>query len=377
MKKVLFFLESLSGGGAEKVLTDIVRNLDPAKFEVTVCTVSDEGIYQSRVEEKVRYRSFLKQRDVRSGGIKKFLYRVKCKLIYTLPAAWVYRWLFREKYDVECAFIEGFATKLIAASSNFRSRKLAWVHTDMERNPYAQKSFRNQEKHTGTYRRYDSIYCVSQSVKEVFRKMILDDERVTVQYNPVDSAEVQRKGREEIDILPNSRLQLGTIGRLTEQKGFIRLLDCLGKLRRENPDFSLWIMGEGTQRLELEKQIADYSLENNVRLLGFQENPYKYMDKCDAFVCSSYAEGFSTAATEALILGKPVFTTECAGMRELFGNEQCGEIVENSDEALEMMMRKLLSGEWKPEVYLDSVRRRAEDFDIKKRMAEIEALLDQ
>lgn len=376
MKKVLFFLESLSGGGAEKVLTDIVSNLDPAKFDVTVCTVADEGIYQAQVSGKVRYRSFLRQEDFRRSFVSRFFYRIKYKLIYKLPAAWVYRWMFREAYDVECAFIEGFATKLIAASANSGSRKIAWVHTDMERNPYAQNSFPNMEAHAAAYCRYDTVCCVSQSVKEVFRNMILDDQRVIVQYNPVDSAEVQRKGREEIDILPDRRLQLGTIGRLTEQKGFIRLLDCLGKLCREYPDFSLWIMGEGSQRQELERQIAAYSLENNVRLLGFQDNPYKYMDKCDAFVCSSYAEGFSTAATEALILGKPVFTTECAGMRELFGSEQCGEIVENSDEALEMMMRKLLSGTWKAEDYSDAVKRRGEAFDIQKRMAQIEALLD-
>lgn len=376
MKKVLFFLESLSGGGAEKVLTDIVRNLDPMKFAVTVCTISDEGIYQSQVSEKVRYRSILRKQDFRSGFCKRLLYRIKYKMIYTLPAAWVYRWLFREKYDIECAFIEGFATKLISASSNSESRKIAWVHIDMERNPYAQNSFRTMEAHREAYRRYDTICCVSQSVKEVFRNMIMDDKRVIVQYNPVDSAEVQRKGREEIDLIPNSKLQLGTIGRLTEQKGYIRLLDCLGKLRRDHPDFSLWIIGEGSQRPELEKRIAQYSLENNVRLLGFHENPYKYMHRCDAFVCSSYAEGFSTAATEALILGKPVFTTECAGMRELFGSEQCGEIVENTDEALEMMLRNLLSGTWKAEDYADAVKRRGEAFDIKKRMAQIEALLD-
>lgn len=377
MKKVLFFLESLSGGGAEKVLTDIVRNLDQTKFEVTVCTVSDEGIYQAQVSEKVRYRSFLRQQDYRSGLGKRIMYWIKMKMIYGLPAAWVYLWLFREKYDIECAFIEGFATKLIAASSNSGSRKIAWVHTDMEQNPYAQNHYSSLEEHRAAYCRYDAVCCVSQSVREVFRKMILDDNRVIVQYNPVDSVEVQRKGRENIELIPNRKLQLGTIGRLEQQKGFIRLLDCLGKLCRKYPDFSLWIIGEGSQRSELEKRIALYSLEDNVRLLGFQENPYKYMGNCDAFICSSYAEGFSTAATEALILGKPVFTTECAGMQELFGGEQCGEIVANTDEALEGMMENLLSGAWRAEKYLDAVKRRADTFDIKKRMAEIEALLDQ
>lgn len=377
MKKVLFFLESLSGGGAEKVLTDIVRNLDQAKFDITVCTVTDGGIYQALVPERVRYRSFLKQSDYRRGGVRKILYWLTTKMLYGLPAPLVYKWQFREKYDIECAFVEGYATKLIAASSNHSSKKIAWVHTDMEQNPYAQKSYHSIETHRKAYCRYDTICCVSQSVEEVFRKMLFDDKRVIVQYNPVDSVEVMKKGQEPIDLIPNGKLQLGTIGRLEQQKGFIRLVEALGKLRTKYVDFSMWIIGEGSQRPAIEGLIAQYHLENHVKLLGFHNNPYKYMSKCDVFICSSYAEGFSTAATEALILGKPVFTTECAGMKELFGDERCGEIVENTDEALENMLEKILSGEWKPEDYSDAVIRRAEAFDIRKRMVEIETLLDE
>lgn len=377
MKKVLFFLESLSGGGAEKVLTDIVRNLDQKKFDITVCTVSDEGVYQALVSGKVKYRPLLRQRDYRSGGVRKMLYWLRTKMIYGLPAPLVYRWLFQDTYDIECAFIEGFATKLIAASANPGSRKIAWVHTDMGQNPYAQESYSSIEEHREAYRRYDTICCVSRSVEEVFRKMIFDDERVIVQYNPVDSEEVKRKAQEPIDLTQNTRLQLGTIGRLEQQKGFIRLVETLGKLRARYENYSLWIIGEGSQRTELEGLIAKHHLENNVKLLGFHNNPYQYLSRCDAFICSSYAEGFSTAATEALILGKPVFTTECAGMKELFGDERCGEIVDNTDEALEKMLVNILSGAWKAENYCDAVKRRAEAFDIKKRMVEIEALLDR
>ena len=60
MKKVLFFVESLAGGGAEKVLADIVKNLDHNKYDVTVCTVSDGGIYQAEVEKYCDYKALLK-----------------------------------------------------------------------------------------------------------------------------------------------------------------------------------------------------------------------------------------------------------------------------------------------------------------------------
>ena len=377
MKKILFFIESLVGGGAEKVLTDLVSNLDRKKYKVTVISVTDGGVYEPVVKQTCHYDSFLQIEDCRKGIWKRLCYKIKYKLIYALPPWLSYRWIVKEKYDIEIAFVEGFATKLIAASANHSSKKLAWVHTDMEKNPYANASYRNRKAHRAAYEKYDKICCVSQSVKEVFNKMFFDDDRVTVLYNPVDSVEVQRKGQEAVDLVPDTTLQMGTIGRLEEQKGFIRLLDCLGRLKEKGYQFGLWIAGEGSQRPQLEELIKQYDLHEQVKLLGFQSNPYKYMEKCDVFVCSSYAEGFSTAATESLILGKPIFTTDCAGMQELFGPEHCGEIVPNTDEALYTMLENLLSGKWKAADYTDAVVRRSVDFDINKRMQEINKLLDK
>ncbi len=376
MKKVLFFLESLAGGGAEKVLSDIVTNIDKSVFDVTVCTVTDKGIYQKKVEDQVHYRSLLSLDSLKRGNLCRLLYKIKLKLIYNLSPQIVYRYYFKEKYDVECAFIEGFATRIIAASNNRKSKKLAWVHTDMLKNPYAQSYYKKHNQHCEVYRSFDSICCVSNSVKEVFESMFFDDKKVIVQYNPVDSNEVLEKGGEPIELIPNESLQLGTIGRLEPQKGFIRLLESVGKLLQEGFNFSLWIAGEGSQRSQLEAIIQKYHMGNNVSLLGFQSNPYKYLSKCDVFVCSSYAEGFSTAATEALILHKPIFTTECAGMSELFGDKKCGEIVENTDQALFDMLRRLVSGSIHLNDYMEDVSFRAEDFDIKIRMEEIEKLLE-
>ena len=128
MKKVLFFLESLAGGGAERALAELVVHLDGEQYDVTVCTVTDEGVYQPCVESCCRYRSLLRMADWRAGGVKKVIFWLRMRLLYLLPAAWVYRWAFDEKYDIEVAFVEGFATKVIEASSNLHSRKLAWVH---------------------------------------------------------------------------------------------------------------------------------------------------------------------------------------------------------------------------------------------------------
>ena len=146
MKRVLFFLESLSGGGAEKVLSDIVGNLNPEEYQVTVCTVTDGDIYQEKVSCSCTYKSFLEIKNYNEGGLKKVIFWLKIKMIYNFPARWIYKWFIREKYDIEIAFIEGYATKLIAASSNSKSRKVAWVHTDLLRNAYADKCYLNHKQ---------------------------------------------------------------------------------------------------------------------------------------------------------------------------------------------------------------------------------------
>lgn len=375
MKKVLFFLESLAGGGAEKVLSDLVSNLDKQKYDVTVCTVTDEGVYQDKVSEHCHYISFLNNRDYRAGGLRKIVYWIKMKLIYTLPVSIVYRWFIKEKYDVEIAFIEGYATKLIAASSNKKSKKLAWAHVDMSINTHADTQFKNIEAHNVAYNKFDQIFCVSESVKNAFVKKYFDSNKITVQYNPLDENAIVTMAQEPIELETTKHPLLGSIGRLEEQKGYLRLLECAKRLYKEGYQFEIWIIGEGTQRKQLESEIEKYQLESVFKLWGFQKNPYKYIRQCDAFICSSYTEGFSTAVTESLILGKPVFTVDCAGMQELFGNEKCGEIVENSDEALYELMKEIVSGKIVMQDYMVAVEHRGKSFCINQRIAEIEAIL--
>ena len=151
MKKVLFFIESLGGGGAEKVLSDLVSNLDQTKYNATVISVADGGVYEPIVMKHSHYHPVFANDDYKAGGWKKLWYILKYKLIYSLPAPIAYRWMIQDEYDVEIAFVEGFATRLIAASPNRNSKKLAWVHTDLKNNPYACNRYKSQAEHRAVY----------------------------------------------------------------------------------------------------------------------------------------------------------------------------------------------------------------------------------
>ena len=179
-----------------------------------------------------------------------------------------------------------------------------------------------------------------------------------------------------MDIKRKESILLGTVGRLENQKGYLRLLKSLKTLQNEGYKFEVWIIGAGSQYNALNDFILANQMSDYVILLGFQKNPYKYINLCDAFICSSYAEGFSTAATESLILGKPIFTVDCSGMSELFGNMPCGVIVANDDQSLLELLRDIVSYRIKIDDYKTAVKIRAADFEIDKRIKEIERLLE-
>lgn len=375
MKKVLIFIESLAGGGAEKALVNLVKKLDKSKYDITVITVTDGGVYQKDIASVCKYQSFLSVDNYRKGGLAKLLFWLNTKYIYNAPAEKVYRRFIKEQYDVEIAFVEGFATKLISSSNNNESKKIAWVHTDVLNNSYADRSYKSLNEQKDAYRKFDKVVCVSDTVKASFGTKY-GCSNTEVIHNLLDFNEIIDLSKENIDHSVNKRIQLVTVGRLAEQKGYIRLLDVLSSIHKDGLDFSLWIIGDGPQRHDLEELITKFGLGEKVILLGFQSNPYKYVTKADAFVCSSYAEGFSTAATESLALGIPVFTVECSGMKELFDGHKYGQIVDNSDVCLQDMLRGIIQNPSQLEEYKIEAGLFLKRQDTKEKVLAIERLLD-
>ena len=380
-KKILFFLESLGGGGAEKVLTDVICNLDYSKYDVTVCTVTDGDIYQEKVSSVCKYTTFLNTSDYRKGGVKKFLFWLNIKFIYSLPSELIYKLYIRKKYDIEIAFIEGFATKFIAGSSNPRSKKYAWVHIDLQQNPWTSFLYKNVDDECEHYKMFDKILCVSESVRGAFLEKFssVDERRVQVQYNPINRDEILSMAREECNgynIGEKKRLRMVAVGRLVAQKGFDRLIKVCSKLVQKGYAFELLILGEGSERAALENMIAEMNLSNTVRLLGYLKNPYAIMTTADLLVCSSRSEGFSTVLTEGVVLGLPIISTECAGVRELFGTRECGQIVDNDSESLYCALKDVLDDPEKLEYYKAESLERGINFNLSKTMRDIESLLD-
>ncbi len=374
MKKVIFFIESLEGGGAEKSLTELVENLNKSDFDITVVTESDNEVYTQRVRSVCNLRCLTKKCD-RQNHLRYNWNRIVFRLINTAPKKLVHRLLIGNRFDVEIAYCEGLATKLIAASGNNKSKKIAFVHTDMQTNHWSKIHFDNLESERNAYNRFDVISCVSKTAETAFVKTFGLADKTTVCYNPIDFALIQLRAKEFTEMPAYEGLRMITLGRLTAVKAFDRLLRIASILKEEGRKFELIILGKGEKEPELKQYVVENDLGDCVKLLGFQLNPYKYIAVSDFFVCSSLAEGFSTAAAECVMLGKPVITTDCSGMVELFGGYECGIISKNSEEALLAALKSIFNNPGCLSKYIENSKLRAEHFELDKSIRAIEALM--
>ena len=321
MIKILFFIDSIAGGGAEKVLRNLVNNMDQDKFDITVQTI-DHAPAEKYLRKEVRYKSINRFRN----PLLKKMYQYWIRLCAELKI--LYPLYIKDDYDIEVAYLECGPTKIIASSTNKKAVKIAWVHCDLEKKEGFTNSIEKSKKY---YEKYDKIVCVSENVKQSFEKLFGKDPEPVVLYNVNDEKEILEKAERPV---PFQRKGTGellvAIGRLTRQKGFDRLIEACRLLRDRGYSFELWILGEGPERGSLEELIQRYRLDDRISLCGFVENPYPCIKKADILVCSSRYEGMSTVVTEGLILGKAIVTTACTGMDELLGESGCGLITENS-----------------------------------------------
>ena len=122
-KKVLFVIDSLAGGGAEKVLTVLTKYFNYEEYEVTVCPIVDEGVYCEEVKRQVtHYKPII---SYKGSSLSRLWNQIKYKLVYFyLPLNWVHKWFFPQGVDIEIAFCEGYVTKLLAHAHS-KTKKIA------------------------------------------------------------------------------------------------------------------------------------------------------------------------------------------------------------------------------------------------------------
>lgn len=363
-KNILFMTPHLGGGGAEKVIVDVLNNIDTEKFDITLVLLQKRGIHLNNLKANIGIKYLVNDNKI-SIKIQELCIKFIPKIYYKI--------MIRDKYDIEVSFLEGWTTKLIANSSNNKSKKIAWVHIDLMKKHWTNFIFFNLEEER-CYNKFDDIVFVSSDAKNSFIKLFDSNKSSKhVIYNPIMTEEINKKAN-EFDISFNLFTVL-SVGRLEEQKGFDRLIKAHSNIVKDYPH-QLVILGDGDERESLIKLIDKNGVNDSVKLIGYKENPYPYIKASDLFVCSSRAEGFSLVVAEAISLEKPILSTRVSGPIELLNNGEYGYLCENSKEGIENGLKEMLANKEYIKYYSDKCKERKRRFNYKKIIKQIESLLE-
>ena len=364
MLKILFLIHDLGQGGAEKVLVNLVNNLDQSKFSITVLSLFGGGVNEQFLAPHIRYRAIFKRPVPANSYIMK---------VFTPKQ--LHGFFIKEEYDIEVAYLEGPSARIISGCHNKKTMLVSWIHCTMHSEKNVAESFRNILESKNCYNRFHYMVYVSKTCEEAFQKFCPTRGNNVVLYNTNDSEAIRNSAKGKVyekAFSPDTILWCG-MGKLIPVKAFDRMLRIQEHLISSGRNVHLFILGDGLLKGELEKWCSEHGISSSVTFLGYQTNPYKYLAKCDLFVCSSYSEGFSTAATEALIVGVPVCTVEVSGMREMLGeNNEYGVITENNEEALYEAIQSLVDN---PELlthYKIKAKERGDDFALSKTVKAVE-----
>ena len=334
MKKILFFIPTLMHGGAEKVLVNLVNNLDNTKYDITVQTIFDEGVHKKNLKKSIRYKYIFKN-----------LFHGSSTLFKLFSPEYLYYKYIEEEYDIVVSYLEGPTARILSGCPFKNTKKIAWIHIELNDSKMIANGFRSFNEAIKCYKRYNKIICVSETVKEIFCRNSGINSYVDVLYNTNETDKILADSLEEVNDIDFSEdiINICSVGKLVKTKGYDRLARVHKKLIDEGLQHRIYILGIGEDKEKIEKYLKENNLEKSFKLIGFRENPYKYVSKCNLFVCSSIREGFSTSVTEALIVGTPVLSTLCSGAQELLGyNNEYGMVVENSEQGIYKGIKKLL-----------------------------------
>lgn len=321
----------MNGGGAEKLLLQFLCFIhEYTNNEIDLLLTYNTGVYLEDIPDYVNKQFIFSKKD----------YQSEEKIKY--EAEEISKKYINDVYDCAIAFLEGSSTKLLAYADIPDKSKYSWVHIDLDKRHYTESLYKNIQEEIECYRRFNKIAVVSKGVYDAFLKVfgIEFKNKLQILYNPINIDIIRKKARE--CQLVYSKFTICSMGRLVSQKGFDRLILASARLKNMGYDFHLIILGSGARKDELLTLINDNKLENNVFLYGFIKNPYPYLAASDLYICSSRTEGYSLSVCEAIALGKPIISTQCTGVPEVFQLCNCGAIVPNSTEGITIGIKKYL-----------------------------------
>lgn len=333
--RLAFFLPTLAGGGAERVMVNLAAGFADRGFHVDLVLASSDGPMRRSVPRNVRIVDFGASRTLRAF----------------LPLV---HYLRRERPLALLAALDhaNLIAMVAARAPGVRTRTIISIHTTLGKYIADAKTARERAIPRLVARWHgwaDAVVAVSEGAAEDFARLAnVSRDRVDVIYNAVITPALLRAAAEPPAhpwFAADTRLPVVlALGRLEANKNFQVLIEAFARVRRER-SARLAIFGEGPDRAELEERVRRLGLQDSVVLPGFVDNPYSCMARAAVVAVSSDWEGLPTVLIESLAVGTPVVSTDCpSGPREILQGGALGRLVPVGDvAALATAIRDALS----------------------------------
>lgn len=368
MKKILFLIHDLNHGGAEKVLVNLINNMDRTKFDISVIALFGGGVNEQFLKKDIKYKSIIKRTFPGNSHLMKLFSAKRLHKIFI-----------KDKYDIEIAYLEGPSARIISGCPYKDTKLVSWIHSTSRSQKEFSIGFRNFKEAEKCYDRFNKIIGVSEGVENAFLSFVGRLKgKTSVLYNTNETKQIIEQSKEPVDsnIFNDNEIKIIGVGKIVPVKGFDKLARIQKRLTEEGYKTHFYILGVGPEREKIELYCKENNISDLFTFLGYQTNPYKYVAKCDIFVCASIAEGFSTAATEALIVGTPVVTTLVSGMTEMLGeNNEYGIITDNNEDALYQGIKQLLDDKELLKHYTKKAEERGKFFSTENTVKAVEDML--
>lgn len=363
-KKIAFMVINMNIGGTEKALLNMIAEIPPETFEITILMLEKKGGFLHEIPDHIQVKYVKGYQQIKSdlqrppkeiiiGNIKKGRL-IKAWMIASLhllskitkERSSFYKYLLKnipslsKEYDIAVAYagpmdlISYFIVHKIKAR-----RKIQWIHFDIDKIGF------NQQFAAKIYGKFDQLLVVSNEGKRKLSQTLPRLKYKTgVFKNIVSPTIIQEEAINGTGFQDGfSGIRILTVGRLSLEKGQDMAIKVLAKLIYHGYDVRWYCLGDGTARQEYEKMVAYLNIKEHFIFLGSNANPYQYMKHCDIYVQPSRHEGYCITLAEAKILNRPIVTTNFTGAKEQIIDGKTGLIVEFNEEQIYEAIEKVIN----------------------------------
>ena len=378
MKKIMLIVPNLRLGGQERIAVNTAEIMSD-KYEVTLITFDNsEPVYEWNgkiIDIKV---------PAKAGKIS--------KVINVLKRVSKVKKL-KKILNIDYSISFGESANIVNTISKYRERVITSIHG------YANLHIRPIDKYI--YNHSDRVICCSREIKARYNRLFVKLDNARVLYNPYDINTIKTLVIEDVEDIKFDENTIITHGRLEKVKNYSRLIKAFSLVKENINNVKLIIVGEGSERKNLEALIERLNIENSVKLLGFRKNPFAYIAKSSLYVLSSINEGFPNSLVEGMAF-LPAVAVDCkSGPREILndevGGEQCLDIeeaaygilvkqtdksetsfeIEEDDNRLAEAIIEILTDNNKLKSYKELANKRAKEFSFENYKRELIRILEE